>query len=107
MDTEQLSKLKMRTDALNRELLIYKEYAEQKEEREARLAEVQARQAALPKKEHEKYATWDAEKQLAQTNEILPLLSGKVEICHAELAETMAIIENAKSDEMEAIRQTD
>ena len=43
MDTEQLSKLKMRTDALNRELLIYKEYAGQKEEREARLAEVQAR----------------------------------------------------------------
>ena len=70
-NTEQVSQLRMRTDALNRQLSDYQSYSIEKKEKEAILAEVQAQQAAIPKKERDKYATWDAEKQLAQTNDIL------------------------------------
>ena len=72
-----------------------------------RIEETKAAQAQLPAEEQDPGAVNRLEAQLAETVAVIPTISVKIETWLGELENIMGTIEDACSEQMEVVRETD
>ena len=107
MDAAQTRQLKIKTGALVRTLKDHTSYKNEEQTLNTRIEETKAAQAQLPAEEQDPGAVNRLEAQLAETVAVIPTISVKIETWLGELENIMGTIEDACSEQMEVVRETD